>query len=675
MKKTSIFLTSVLATGSLITNAQSNLLEHIPTNEFAVITFDGKSIASKSKDFKTFAIHDSISNQFERLLAEYKQALIDENTTVSDEEVEILREEVEESIAPPPPPQPDDKAEIIDEKSNTEIAIEEVEPAEKAYDSYDYNYEYNYKPTPRLTIDNLFGAIVSNGTAYGLNTEDSYYFIVGMNDSINHSALLFSKSDASKFDQLINKIIPNDQKDDLIRVTDKYHYYVDEDILLAWNNDIVTLVEYNIPYRYNYLYEEETTTEENYYESYQERLEAEAKKKEAKKKAKLESVLNSIFNDNPQHSLKYNANYKKSQVTKGDVNYFVNAMGSNTDFFFKAYGGKKSDDFLSLFKDNFTYGALSFNDNDISVNSTQHIGAHYLDKVKAMNKKKFNKSMYKYIDGENLMGIAGFASDMKPAYEIYKDTYINILSNIDLGEDWIGTAADIGFTFFDEEELFDLIQGDFVFALTDIKEFDVEYTSYDYDEDYNRVETTKTKKETLPEFVSLATIGNKELRDKIIKLMTQTDVIRKKGDYYELQEPKSRYSDRAAKPLNIFYMIKGDLLIVTNDEQILIENNGNGLSKSKQINGEALKLMKSNNMFAYWTPKATYDKVPKELKSDIEPFEIAANTYKSFVVEGVENKGNLFTTTAKLNLVESDKNALIHSLEIIQTLIESAGRF
>ncbi|MCT4582063.1 MAG: hypothetical protein N4A35_11645 [Flavobacteriales bacterium] len=676
MKKTSFFLTSILATGSIITNAQSNLLEHIPTNEFAVVTFDGASITAKSSDLSKLAMYDSITNQFDRLIADYKQALIDENTSVSDAEVEILREEVDDMVIPPPPPQPEPqiKAEIIEEE--VEVATEEVESAEKAYDSYDYNYEYNYKPTPRLTIENIFGALVSNGHAYGLSTNKDYFFTFGMNDSINHSALIFSKSDQAKFDQLINNIIPTDQKEQLITLNNNYHYYKDEDILLAWNNDIVTFIDYKIPYRYrSYSYNEETTTEDNYYESYQDRLEAEAKKKEAEKKAKIESVLNSIFNTNPQHSLKYNTNYKKSLIEKGDISYFINAMGGNTDFYFKAYKTEKTDNFLSLFKDNFTYGALNFNTNDIEITSTQHVGAHYLNQIKEMNKKKFNKAMYKYIDGKNLIGIAGFAANPEPAYEIYKDTYINILSNMDLGEEWIGTAAEIGFTFFDEEELFDLIQGDFVFALTDIKEFEVEYTSYDYDENYNRVETTKTKKETLPEFVSLATIGNKALRDKIIKLMNQTDVIRKKGNYYELQEPKSRYSDRAAKPLNVFYMLKGDLLIVTNDEQLLIDNDGNGLPKSQQLNGEALKLMKTNNMFAYWTPKATYDKIPQEFQSELQPLEVAANTYQSFIVSGVKNKGNLFTSTGQLNLVESEQNALMHSLEIIQSLIESAGRF
>lgn len=675
MVKKIILIASVVTTSITSFNAQSNLLEHIPTNEFAVITFDGAAINSKSTDFNQLAIHDSIIVNFDRLLNNYKQAIIDENTSVSDEEVEILREEVEIMETAPPPPPP---------KSYNDEATEEVEEIEESIDipveiEDNYNYDYNsnsyYKPTPRLTLENIFGGLMSNGAQYGVNNNSKYYFIVGVNDSINHTALLFSKGDTKKFDTFINNIVPKEQQEELIKLNNGYQYYSDDDIMIVWNNDIVTFIDYTIPY--NYYNEVEEAVDENYYESYKDRLEAEAKKKELEKKAKLESVLNNIFNNNPQHSLKFNANYKKSLIEKGDVTFFINALGNNSDIFFKAYSNSraKTEDFLSLFKDNFSYGSLNFNNNNVSLNSTQHVGAHYLKQIKEVNKKKFNKSMYKYIDGENLMGIVGFASNMKPAYEIYKDMYINILTNMDFGEDWIGTAADIGFTFFDEEELFDLIQGDFVFAVTDIKEFEVEYTSYDYDDDYNRIESIKTKKETLPEFVSVATIGNEELRNKIIKLMMQTDVIRKKGNYYELQEPKSRYSKRAAKPLNIFYMIKDDLLIVTNDESLLKDNNGNGLPKAQQINGEAYKLMKSNNMFAYWTPKGTYEKVPAQFSADIEPLESLANTYKSIELQGVSNKGNLFTTSAKINLIDNSKGSLMISLEMINELIKTAGRF
>jgi hypothetical protein len=654
MKNTSTFLSLLLAISALSFSAQSNLLEYIPTNEFAVVKFDGATLKSKSKALNQLAISDSISNQFSRLLKEYKQVLIDENTSVSDSEIEDIKDQLKGGTLESP------------EKDENE-AVEEL------IEEYDYNsYDNYYKVTPKLKLEKLFVALMNRGSDYGVNNNANYYFIVGMNDSINHNALLFNKSDEAKFGSFINSIIPESQKKDLVILKNGYEYYSDEDIMIAWNKEVVAFINYTIPYRYRYSDHEESTDEE-YYESYEERLAAKAKKKEEEKRLKLESVLNDLFNSKPEHSLKFSANYTKSLSEKGDISYFMNALGSNADLYFKAFGGrssKRSNEFMSMFKDNFGYGSLNFNDNDISLKSLQHVGSKYIKQMKVMNKKKFNKSMFKYIGGDHLLGIAGFSVKPEPAYEMYRDMYVSILGNISEDESWIGTAADIGFTFFDEEELFDLVQGDFVFAVTDIKEFEVEYTSYDYDDDYNRVEKIKTKKETLPEFVSLATIGNKELRDKIIKLMTQTDVIVKKDHYFELQEPKSRYSDRAAKPLNVFYMIKDDLLVITNNEELLKNNEGNGLSKSEQLKGEAYSLMKSNNMFAYWTPKTTYEKVPKEFTDQVKPFKSIADTYQSFQFSGVKNKGNIFTSTAKISLIDNSKGSLMLSLDLINEMMK-----
>lgn len=659
-------------------SAQTNLLEHIPTNEFAVVKFDGASLNSKSSTLNQLAISDSISDQFNRLLKEYRQFLIDDNTSVSDAGVEQIKMEIDQAM--------DAVEDAVDAAEDTANEAEEAyDTAEEAYevetvDDYNYNndsYNNYYKVTPKLKLENIFVALMTKGTEYGINNNSNYYFIVGMNDSINHNALLFNKSNGQKFDEFIDNLIPKDQRSELVLLKNGYEYFADDDLMIAWNKDIVAFVDYSIPYRYDYYnYEEKVeSNEEEYYETYEERLAAEAKKKAEEKKLKLESVLNDLFNGKPEHSLKFNANYTKSLTEKGDVSYFMDALGSNANLYFKALGGsssKRNNEFLSLFKDNFGYGSLTFNNNDITVNTLQHMGGKYVNQVRAMNKKKFNKSMYKYIDGENLLGIAGFAMKPEPAYEMYKDMYINILGSIREEEEWLGTLADIGFTFFDEAELFDLIQGDFVFAVTDIKEFDMEYTSYDYDEDYNRIEKIETKKETLPEFVSIATVGNKELRDKVIKIMKQTDVIIEKGHYYELQEPKSRYSDRAAKPLNVFYMLKDDLLIVTNDEKLLKSNNGNGLAKSKQVTGEAYKLMKTNNMFAYWTPNTTYEKMPREFTDELKPLKSIAETYKSFEFSGIKNSGNVFTSTAKVSLIDKSKGSLMLSLDLINDVMRTA---
>ena len=625
--------------------AQSNLLEKIPTQELAVLSFNGKTIGEKSKGAKDFIIFDSINQQFTSLLTEYHKYLKDENTVVTDEEVEEVIEEVE---------------------------VQSSSDYEKNY--YDDDY---YTVTPNLSIDVLLPALANNGTKYGINHLTNYYYTIGISDTINHNTLIFEKSDEKAFKSFINQLVPTEQTEKYIRLANGYQYFYNEDdlMLIAWNNSTVAFIEYSIPYNWDYG-EVVESTEEKYYESYEERLKAEAEKKEAEKIAKIEALINQFFVTKPELSLKFNAAYQKTLLKQADISYFINnSQPQNNSSFSSLFKSsyQSSNQLLNLFKDNYTYGYLDFNSSSIDLNTIQHIGDYYLKEAKQMNKIKFNKNMYKYLDGESLQAIVGFAANPEPAYKMTRDIYSNVLSNMKYGEDWYGTIADISFTFFDEEELFDLIKGDFIFAITDIKEFETEYTSYDYDEDYNRIEVTKTKKETLPEFVSMATIGNESLRNKIIKLMEQTDVIVKKGHYYELQEPASKWSeDNKAKPLSIYYMIKNDLLIVTNDEALLAENNGNGLAKAKRMGKAPTKLMKKNNIFAYWSPKKTIEKIPAEYQEISAMFESVANTFTSFEMKGVKVKKNLFTSSVTINLAEGKNESLLISLELINDIIKKS---
>ncbi len=276
MKNTSTFLSLLFAISALSFSAQSSLLEHIPTNEFAVVKFDGASLQSKSKELNQLAISDSISNQFNRLLKEYKQVLIDENTSVSDSEIEVIKDQLERAIE-----------ESMESPENAQE--KEDEAVEEVIEDYNYNngsYDNYYKVTPKLKLEKLFVALMSKGTDYGINNNTNYYFIVGMNDSINHNALLFNKSDATKFDAFINSIVPKSQREDLVKLNNGYEYYSDKNIMIAWNKEVVAFIDYTIPYRYDYSSYEETVeaVDEEYYESYEERLAAKAKKKEEEKR-------------------------------------------------------------------------------------------------------------------------------------------------------------------------------------------------------------------------------------------------------------------------------------------------------------------------------------------------------------------------------------------------------
>ena len=353
--------------------AQNSLLENIPTQEFSIVTFNGKSIGEKSKNAKDLAIFDTLDVQFNSFLTEYKQYLLDENSEVTEEGVEEVIELVEE-----------------------EAEDATIYNYEKSY--YDDDY---YKVKPKLDLEQLFPSLANRGSKYGVNHLANYYFVIGMSDTINHSALVFEKNSEEKFNSFIGQIVPQEHTDKYIRLTNGYQYFHNEDnnLLIAWNNKVAAFIEYLIPYDWNYSEVIETTTDEEYYESYEDRLKADAKKKEDAKIAKIEALINQFFVSKPELSLKYNTTYQKTQLRKSDVSYYINnSLTKNNPSFstiFKS-SAQSSNEFLNLFKDNYGYGYLDFDPSSINLSSIQHVGSAHLKKIKEINKIKFSKSMYKY---------------------------------------------------------------------------------------------------------------------------------------------------------------------------------------------------------------------------------------------------------------------------------------
>jgi hypothetical protein len=48
--------------------------------------------------------------------------------------------------------------------------------------------------------------------------------------------------------------------------------------------------------------------------------------------------------------------------------------------------------------------------------------------------------------------------------------------------------------------------------------------------------------------------------------------------------------------------------------------------------------------------------------------EVADSTFKSATLNGMENEGNLFKTTMKLNFVDQNKIAIVQLLEFVESM-------
>lgn len=508
------------------------------------------------------------------------------------------------------------------------------------------------------------------GEEFGLDNSRSSYYISNIADSLSYSGYIISQLNHDKFINSITSVISKNAFDSSVTTKNGYQYYMSNSKSISWNNDVVIILNHHQDFYYDYYPVEEIYEqgeEGNYYENYQDRLLDQEKQRKKKEQKKIETTLEHFFNGDPNLSLKHNNNYQHSIEKPFDIAYYINGLGNSSYSALYAfmYGKGGIDSYMNLYADNYSYLLLNFEKDKVTIESNQHVSDKFLERTKQINNAKFNKDLFKYIDGSELIGITGVAVNPEASYDLLTESYTEIMRST-LGEEG-AIGMEIFFTLLDEEEIFDLIKGNMIFAVTDIKDFDVSYTTYEYDEDFNSTEITKTKKESLPEFVFAASIGNKNLTDKFILLLEKSKMAYKKDGYYKYVPYRSYYSNENSGNMEIFFAIKNEVLLITNDFELISKQLEKGVEKHNQLDKTILSLTKSNNMFAYWNGNKTLEKLNHSFFQGITNFDkvnvAAQSTFGNVIATGVHQNGNEFTSNITLSMKETNSNSLISVLQ------------
>lgn len=436
-----------------------------------------------------------------------------------------------------------------------------------------------------------------------------------------------------------------------------YRFSFNDDNFIAWNHEMVLFADYRIPY--NYYASEEGVAEsldESYYESYEERYAAEQEKKRLENRSRIFTALEEIFHPNPSLTIAESEEFQRAMKGQFDVAVYTNASNTFNPRTFNLLGfrhAKDMNEMISLFQGNYSWSYLNINVNDISFKTYSHLSERFAKKLNQTRKGKFNKKLFQYIDGSNLIGFMGLAVKPEPMYEMMMETYSTVMKSIpDYGES-ISNGMDVFSILLDEDELFEFIQGNAIFAVTDIKEFDVSFTRTDYDEEYNEIEVTETRKEVLPEFVFVASIGNEQLRNKIIGLYESGNILVNKGNYYQYQPFRYSYRrNRMQEEVGIYVAIKNDVLILTNDIDLVKTQLEKGVPPAQRITGSQLKLLKKNNYAGYWNGETTFGKLQNDAfgfeTSVKEAMQMTQDLIGTATIEGMKKEGDLYTVKMTL---------------------------
>lgn len=190
-----------------------------------------------------------------------------------------------------------------------------------------------------------------------------------------------------------------------------------------------------------------------------------------------------------------------------------------------------------------------------------------------MLSSKMDKNLLNYVGNNNLAHYSismNTEAVMNYEYMILKSTLNTIYSSY--SKDAKANEADVIIDaialLLDEKAIADLLPGNAIFVLHDLKKVQRDYISYDYDDNYEQIETTSTKEEIQPDFTFIMNTRNESFINKLLKLpldkskIIGTDYQLTNG-YYSLHFEKDNLLE------DLYFGLKnGVFMITTSNEHI-----------------------------------------------------------------------------------------------------------
>lgn len=209
--------------------------------------------------------------------------------------------------------------------------------------------------------------------------------------------------------------------------------------------------------------------------------------------------------------------------------------------------------------------------------------------IRPIYKNKMNRKFAKYIP-ENHIGYLSMninaQSYLKALPTMMEYIYGSFHYSIGEMSGIIATALDIAL---DEKAIANVMGGDHVLFITEMKKVQKEYIDYEYNEEnYDYKEIKKTKDDYIPTFLWMFTSKDQRIYHRILELgQSKEKVIQTDGIYKIIDNPSDEL---------MYILFKDDIVFVSNDEDQLsaIRTNQFRASRDKHIK----KQIYSNNMTA-----------------------------------------------------------------------------
>jgi len=305
---------------------------------------------------------------------------------------------------------------------------------------------------------------------------------------------------------------------------------------------------------------------------------------------------------------------------------------------------------------------LNFGDRQITWESDVVMGASLAKTQKKVMSGKMNKKYLQYMNDDALIGYYAMHVETGALLQSYSEQLSIAGDDTTQLGGAMSLVGELLALVLDEEEIAEFLPGSMVMTFSDFERHLIEYTTYEYDDNFERTPVTREREQIMPMFMAMVETGRPDLVNKLIRLAMKE---RRAG----VKETELGF-ELAESPIPVMFFTKGDMFFIGNDADQLRQVK-NGAFKSG-LNAKHKKAIGKNNLAVFFDGKALLDDMAAVFQTGRQ------SDYVSFLQGKAENvmitskmkNSNTYSSQMVIELPDGEQNGWAYLLNLINRLYE-----
>ncbi|OCB75421.1 hypothetical protein [Flavobacterium crassostreae] len=277
--------------------------------------------------------------------------------------------------------------------------------------------------------------------------------------------------------------------------------------------------------------------------------------------------------------------------------------------------------------------------------------------MRKITNRKNNKNSYRYFPNTQPLASMNYSINTKEALANLPKITSDLFKETPQWGQEVALVTDLISTIVDEKATATLFDGDLNLFLYNFENREITTTSYQYDANYEEIETQKTSTKSIPLFAAIFTSTHPSFGDKLLQLGVRKNLLEEQDGYYEIRNTEKM----------------GDLFLIKDHDVVVIANTMEYFSGSKK--SSYTKGLKKELRKYYFQGKIDFITLAKQyaeatnLQTNTKEINLFTENFKDIrLYSSRKMPHNKLRFTAKINTNSTDKNVLLQVLDVLEKL-------